>query len=204
MTRNNRHLRIILPEVTLCLCMKSYNTIWLRFSLYIYCKSISRIRIGTASNLGIISFFIQVCNIGTNVCEQGFVSIGEVDTKGRARRLPIKADIRRALCFPGGSTLMVSHLNMGTSANTNEPLKFCPSLKPTEHSFPSATVHNPTLGSKEVCLVPCEAVNQIMAITEYPDPQGLVKDDFQVDGRYNPIISVCHMFYYCSFVERVF
>ncbi|XP_077218730.1 N-acetyltransferase isoform X2 [Tasmannia lanceolata] len=42
--------------------------------------------------------------------KQGFISIAEVDTKGRAGRLPIKADIRRALCFPGGSTLMVSHL----------------------------------------------------------------------------------------------
>lgn len=114
--------------------------------------------------------------------KQGFVSIGEVDTKGRARRLPIKADVRRALCFPGGSTLMVSHLNMGNSANTDEPLKSCSSLKPTEHSFPSVTVHNPTLGSKEVCLVPCEAVNQIMAMTEYPNPEGLVKDDFQIDG----------------------
>jgi hypothetical protein len=26
----------------------------------------------------------------------------------------VKADIRRALCFPGGSTLMVSHLNKDT------------------------------------------------------------------------------------------
>nr|XP_027066026.1 uncharacterized protein LOC113691896 [Coffea arabica] len=38
--------------------------------------------------------------------KQGFVVIGEVNTKGRARRLPIKAEIRKALCFPGGSTLM--------------------------------------------------------------------------------------------------
>lgn len=46
---------------------------------------------------------------------QGFVSVAEVDTKGRARKLPIKADIRRALCFPGGSTLMVSHLKKDIS-----------------------------------------------------------------------------------------
>lgn len=50
---------------------------------------------------------------------QGFVSVAEVDTKGRARKLPIKADIRRALCFPGGSTLMVSHLNKDASVPVN-------------------------------------------------------------------------------------
>lgn len=41
---------------------------------------------------------------------QGFVSIGEVDTKGKVRKIPVRADIKRALCFPGGSTLMVAHL----------------------------------------------------------------------------------------------
>lgn len=41
---------------------------------------------------------------------QGFVSIGEVDTKGKIRKIPVRADIKRALCFPGGSTLMVAHL----------------------------------------------------------------------------------------------
>jgi hypothetical protein len=41
---------------------------------------------------------------------QGFVSVGEVDTKGKIRRIPVRADIKRALCFPGSSTLMVTHL----------------------------------------------------------------------------------------------
>ena len=41
---------------------------------------------------------------------QGFLSIAEVDTKGKVRRIPVRADIRRALCFPGGSTLMISHI----------------------------------------------------------------------------------------------
>ncbi|KAH9621859.1 hypothetical protein KSS87_019600 [Heliosperma pusillum] len=65
---------------------------------------------------------LQDVGIGTILCwgdkdsegfwqKQGFVSIAEVGTKGRARRLPIKADIRRALCFPGGSTLMISYLH---------------------------------------------------------------------------------------------
>ncbi|KAE8649456.1 hypothetical protein Csa_018898 [Cucumis sativus] len=42
--------------------------------------------------------------------KQGFLSIAEVDTKGKVRRIPVRADIRRALCFPGGSTLMISHI----------------------------------------------------------------------------------------------
>ncbi|XP_076896307.1 uncharacterized protein LOC143549249 [Bidens hawaiensis] len=53
--------------------------------------------------------------------KQGFVSVGKVDDKGKARKLPIKADIRKALCFPGGSTLMIAHLNkehLDNSANT--------------------------------------------------------------------------------------
>jgi len=62
---------------------------------------------------------------------QGFISIGEVDSKGKARRLPIKADIRRALCFPGGSTLMVAHLNKYNKASVNsaEHAKLCFSAK---------------------------------------------------------------------------
>ncbi|ESR34458.1 hypothetical protein CICLE_v10006800mg [Citrus x clementina] len=66
--------------------------------------------------------------------KQGFASVAEVDTKGRARRLPIKADIRKALCFPGGSTLMVSHLDKDTSADTAVSLKFCFPVKPCEKS----------------------------------------------------------------------
>ncbi|XP_017255859.1 uncharacterized protein LOC135146694 isoform X1 [Daucus carota subsp. sativus] len=53
--------------------------------------------------------------------KQGFVPVGEVNTKGRARKLPVRADVRRALCLPGGSTLMVSHL-VKDLANSTEPL----------------------------------------------------------------------------------
>ncbi|KAK6244237.1 hypothetical protein QUC31_010646 [Theobroma cacao] len=69
--------------------------------------------------------------------KQGFVSIAEVDKKGRARRLPIKADIRKALCFPGGSTLMVSHLSKDASA-AGEYLSFSYPLKLYEKSQSSA------------------------------------------------------------------
>ncbi|KAL7587639.1 hypothetical protein Lser_V15G38701 [Lactuca serriola] len=48
--------------------------------------------------------------------KQGFISVGEVDAKGKARKLAIKADIRKALCFPGGSTLMIAHLHNESSA----------------------------------------------------------------------------------------
>lgn len=68
---------------------------------------------------------------------QGFVSIAEVDAKGRARRLPIKADIRRALCFPGGSTLMVSHLKKDCSDNSADSLRL--SLPLNSHEKNSST-----------------------------------------------------------------
>ncbi|GLT74180.1 hypothetical protein SLA2020_459930 [Shorea laevis] len=68
--------------------------------------------------------------------KQGFVSIAEVDKKGRARRLPIKTDLRKAMCFPGGSTLMVSHLRKDISGPA-ESLKFHFPLKPCEKSSSS-------------------------------------------------------------------
>ncbi|PRQ44882.1 putative acyl-CoA N-acyltransferase [Rosa chinensis] len=70
--------------------------------------------------------------------KQGFVSIAEVDTKGRRCRPPIKADIRRALCFPGGSTLMVLHLKQQASANTLDSLELGASSKPTGNSSSDA------------------------------------------------------------------
>uniref|UniRef100_A0A0E0DQU5 BRCT domain-containing protein n=1 Tax=Oryza meridionalis TaxID=40149 RepID=A0A0E0DQU5_9ORYZ len=53
-------------------------------------------------NVGVTTIFCWADN--------GFESVGEVDTKGKICRIPVRADIKRALCFPGGSTLMVSHL----------------------------------------------------------------------------------------------
>ncbi|KAE8098705.1 hypothetical protein FH972_016749 [Carpinus fangiana] len=78
--------------------------------------------------------------------KQGFVSIAEVNAKGRARRLPIKADIRRALCFPGGSTLMVSHLNKDCSDNYADLLRLRLPLKPHEKSSSSAACGVQRLG----------------------------------------------------------
>lgn len=50
---------------------------------------------------------------------QGFITIGEVNSKGKVSRLPIRADIRRALSFPGGSMLMVAHVKKDTSIDNS-------------------------------------------------------------------------------------
>lgn len=101
---------------------------------------------------------------------QGFVSIGEVDTKGRGRRLPIKANIRRALCFPGGSTLMVSHLNKDASTNPAEPIKLPFLLKPFENSSPFVAQNR---GSRDK--------------SEDPDAH---KDWFLLNGRYSLVSDI--------------
>ncbi|KAH0882027.1 hypothetical protein HID58_058123 [Brassica napus] len=49
--------------------------------------------------------------------KQGFTTLAEVDQKGKAKRLLIKSNIRKALCFPGGSTLMLSHLKKELSVS---------------------------------------------------------------------------------------
>ncbi|GAA0171031.1 hypothetical protein LIER_25165 [Lithospermum erythrorhizon] len=61
--------------------------------------------------------------------KQGFVVIGKVNTKGRANRLPIKTEIRKSLCFPGGSTLMVSHIHEESLSHLLET-KHVTSLQP--------------------------------------------------------------------------
>ncbi|KAL2464629.1 N-acetyltransferase [Forsythia ovata] len=81
--------------------------------------------------------------------KQGFVAIGEVDTKGKARRLPIKADIRRALCYPGGSTLMVTHLSKDSSPNSSEYLRQSIPILPPGEYCPSAIVESQKLRSIE-------------------------------------------------------
>ncbi|MCI03869.1 mediator of DNA damage checkpoint protein, partial [Trifolium medium] len=71
----------------------------------------------------------------------GFSSIAQVDTKGRARRLPVKADIRKALCFPGGSTLMILHLRKELLDDNSNSGKCLPS-QPHQNSFTPAIVEN--------------------------------------------------------------
>ncbi|GAB2267168.1 hypothetical protein Dimus_002152 [Dionaea muscipula] len=70
--------------------------------------------------------------------KQGFISIGKVDSRGKVRRLPIKSYIRRALCFPGGSILMVSHLNISLHEAPDNTVKLPISSKSCEMLFFSA------------------------------------------------------------------
>ncbi|XP_024922639.3 uncharacterized protein LOC107431598 isoform X1 [Ziziphus jujuba] len=108
--------------------------------------------------------------------KQGFVSVAEVDTKGRARRLPIKADIRRALCFPGGSTLMVSHLNRDISANSTYPLKTGFPLKPNGKYLPAAAVEikYPALSKDGYSNI--DPPKQITSVSENSQPVGSIKN----------------------------
>ncbi|WJZ93878.1 hypothetical protein VitviT2T_012782 [Vitis vinifera] len=127
--------------------------------------------------------------------KQGFVSIAEVDTKGRARRLPIRADIRRALCFPGGSTLMVSHLSKDISANFSDAVKKSFSLKPHEKSS-SLDVQIQGLGDIGESLDTLKAPVQTSLKTFLPHvlvKDGFQKDDDMLDGSFHnhESINVC-------------
>ncbi|TXG70288.1 hypothetical protein EZV62_005223 [Acer yangbiense] len=109
--------------------------------------------------------------------KQGFVSVAEVDRKGRARRLPIRADIRKALCFPGGSTLMVSHLNRDNSTNTVDSLKFCFPLKPCEKSSLISVNRSVEPESTEECYNnTLKLLNQVTCRTERYQAEQLLKD----------------------------
>lgn len=67
-----------------------------------------------------------------------------MDTKGRARRLPVKAGIQKALCFPGGSTLMVCHLRKELLDGDANAVKCLPP-PPHQHSFTPAIDENELL-----------------------------------------------------------
>ncbi|XP_010273312.1 PREDICTED: uncharacterized protein LOC104608888 isoform X2 [Nelumbo nucifera] len=103
--------------------------------------------------------------------KQSFVSVAEVDTKGKVRKVPIRADIRRALCFPGGSILMVSHINkdINLPANHSKQFELGFPLKPhapSTSSFPVemqepvgiGELSNPMTNN---CLEEAAALNQI-------------------------------------------
>ncbi|GKC20838.1 acyl-CoA N-acyltransferase [Tanacetum coccineum] len=94
-----------------------------------------------------------------------FGGVTQVDIKGRARRLPIKADIRKVLCFPGGATLMVSHLQKECSDDSIESFKLSSLIKPLQNSLPDSIDQNQHLDSMDVgcqdfvCLDSLEDIN---------------------------------------------
>lgn len=109
---------------------------------------------------------------------QGFQSIAEVDRKGRARSLPIKADVRKALSFPGGSTLMISHLDKDPSANIPDSLNFCIPLKPCgESSFLSINRSLEPEINGEYNKLPV-SLDQITSTAKSCQPEQSVKDGF--------------------------
>ncbi|THU57906.1 hypothetical protein C4D60_Mb03t08510 [Musa balbisiana] len=67
-------------------------------------------------NVGILTIFCWADKTSESFwLKQGFITVGEVNSKGKVSRLPIRADIRRALSFPGGSMLMVAHVKKDTN-----------------------------------------------------------------------------------------
>ncbi|KAJ7976715.1 PAX-interacting protein 1 [Quillaja saponaria] len=119
--------------------------------------------------------------------KQGFVRVAEVDTKGRARsrRLPIKANICKALCFPGGSTLMVSHLSKDMLANA-EGFTKCVPLTFQQNYLPSTSAKSERLVE---FYNTASTVNRTMSSKgpEHSQPESLVKDriareDDKLDG----------------------
>ncbi|KAL3585273.1 hypothetical protein D5086_012140 [Populus alba] len=109
--------------------------------------------------------------------KQGFASIAEVDKKGRPRRLPIKPNIRRALCFPGSSTLMVSYLNEGNSATPEASLQFCFPLKPRNNSS-SAVYRSAESGFIAEDYTTLKSQNQITSRIENSQHERFAKDEF--------------------------
>ncbi|XP_027353156.1 uncharacterized protein LOC113863697 isoform X2 [Abrus precatorius] len=109
--------------------------------------------------------------------KQGFISIAQVDTKGRARRLPVKADIRKSLCFPGGSTLMVCHLRKEFLAEDANSVKCLPSQL-HQNSFTSAIAEDEQLEFSGQLHVDLKFPNRSSHRTESDkrEPKALVKD----------------------------
>ncbi|CAI9297660.1 unnamed protein product [Lactuca saligna] len=95
--------------------------------------------------------------------KQGFISVGEVDAKGKARKLPIKADIRKALSFPGGSTLMIAHLHNESSDNSLQVSSLLKSYEKStmgQSQHPGPGVENLITGCQDlVCMDSLECMN---------------------------------------------
>lgn len=122
---------------------------------------------------------------------QGFISIGEVNSRGKTRRLPIKADIRRVLCYPGGSTLMVSQ-------NKKDLMNFVDSSKyvslgssSKSHAKSPSNAPSETPGLREIMNSDTSKFESLSNLDIIPDShqmkgsqlQKLMNDGCSIDGQ---------------------
>lgn len=115
---------------------------------------------------------------------QGFSVIGQVTKKGRARKLQIKADIRKALCFPGGSTLMSSQFLKDGTSESVELLNLCLPTKPPQLNPRNLESIQTTMSNE-----PSTENNQITQSRCF-ESENLGTGEFSVDGTYYPL-KVC-------------
>ncbi|KAL1312479.1 uncharacterized protein [Arachis hypogaea] len=109
--------------------------------------------------------------------KQGFISIAQVDAKGKARRFPVKASIRKALCFPGGSTLMACHLRTEFSADAADSMHCLPSPL-CHHSLTPVIAENEQLKCSGLLHIDLNLSNHSTHIIESKDKiqaEGLMK-----------------------------
>lgn len=119
---------------------------------------------------------------------QGFVPVGEVDARGRARRLPIKADIRKALCFPGGSTLMVSHLSKDFSANSAESSDLSFPLKLLKKSLTPDVATNQYLEGLAENRSPPNRMNWVISGCQMKQPEEMLNGNYHISVSLFPCL----------------
>lgn len=136
--------------------------------------------------------FIQVIMLLHDYPLQGFASIGDVDWKGRAHKMPVRADIRKALCFPGDSTLMVSHLKNDKVLPDRSHAKICffvPCRIPS--TIELATVQN-TLNSECVNLLDPQGQHIGNTVTPVAANGGCLTGNEKCNGRMTLFIKSLH------------
>ncbi|XP_020275882.1 uncharacterized protein LOC109850310 isoform X2 [Asparagus officinalis] len=121
--------------------------------------------------------------------KQGFNSVGEINRKGKPCKLPVKANIRRALCFPGGSTLMIAYLNRNNmgSANFSEHAKFSFPAKSHAKSYnclPSKTpIHMKSTEGESAVSLRKDGSYPVLHQAESNKAEHLIKDCFSTDPQ---------------------
>uniref|UniRef100_A0A0D9WFW9 BRCT domain-containing protein n=1 Tax=Leersia perrieri TaxID=77586 RepID=A0A0D9WFW9_9ORYZ len=138
-------------EIPLAVVRSPYQRVGIGQLLY---KELSQ----RLQNVGVTTIFCWADN--------GFESVGEVDTKGKIRKIPVKADIKRALCFPGGSTLMVSQLKELPAPQKSLHVFAPDSISPSDTgiSIPSEKLVSQT--------VACHKVSKFAAVERNEDCPG--------------------------------